>query len=262
MKIDRVILVSNNNPLYYEFWNKLSYTYKEKFNINPTLIFFGDEDEPEKLNLSTEFGNIIVEKSVDGILPWQYTWALFYFTKFYENDTCIVMGIDQIPLGTYFLKDSIKTIPDDRYVMLIDNQYTLEGKTKYKWDEGGFSPSAYHIAKGKTFNEIYEFEDTFESEILKVDSTNIPTMWGDKWGTDEAYSCNKLKNFKNRNRISDLSKTVDFLNKRVDCYRNIEVVYDLPLLLNNGYIECHSCRPYHDHQKYLDTLFDMIPKYN
>ena len=82
------------------------------------------------------------------------------------------MGIDQIPLGTYFIKECIESVEDDKYVMLIDNQYTLEGKTKYKWDEGGFSPSAYHIAKGRTFNEIFEFEDSFESEILKLKDNN------------------------------------------------------------------------------------------
>jgi hypothetical protein len=43
MKIDRVILVSDNNPLYYEFWTDLSFTYKEKFGIKPTLIFFGEK---------------------------------------------------------------------------------------------------------------------------------------------------------------------------------------------------------------------------
>ena len=84
MKVERVILVSNNNPLYYDFWNNLSKTYKEKFNINPTLIFFGTPENLKSANLSEEFGNIILEKEVSGILPWQYTWALFYFTKYYS----------------------------------------------------------------------------------------------------------------------------------------------------------------------------------
>ena len=121
MKVNRVILVSNNNRLYSDFWNKLSFTYKEKFGVNPTLVFFGSKEEIKLLNLSEKYGNIILEKKVDGVADWQYTWALFYYTKFYPDDTCIVMGIDQIPLGTYFLKDCIQDISDEKYVMLIDD---------------------------------------------------------------------------------------------------------------------------------------------
>ena len=58
MKVDRVILVSDNNSLYYSFWDNLSKTYKEKFNINPTLIFFGTKKE-----LKTDSGEIEKELS-------------------------------------------------------------------------------------------------------------------------------------------------------------------------------------------------------
>jgi hypothetical protein len=261
MKVDRVILSSNNNPLYYMFWNNLSKTYKEKFNISPTLIFFGSEDDLKSANLSEDFGNIILEKEVNGISPWQYTWSLFYFTKFYKDEVCAIMGIDQIPLGTFFLKDSIENIPDENYVMLIDDQYTVEKKYPKKWDEGGFSPSAYHIAKGQTFCDIFNFEESFEKEIIKLNSLNIKTMWGDKWGLDEAYSSSKLNEFKYTGRVSDLSLSQDFLNKRIDCYRHYEVNYDLNLLNSNYFIECHACRPYEDHKNYLDNLFNNIPKF-
>ena len=261
MKVDRVILVTNNNSLYYDFWNNLSFTYKEKFGITPTLVFFGEKEELDSTNLSQEYGEIILQKKIEGIPDWQYTWALFYFTKFYPEETCVVMGIDQIPLGTYFFKESVEFVNENNYVMLIDDQYKLENKYPHKWDEGGFSPSAYHMGKGKTFSEIFEFEDTFESEIIKIHNLNIKTMWDNQWGTDEAYSCNKLMTFKDRNRISDLSKSNDFLNKRIDCHRNVEVEYDLNLLKNNGYIECHSCRPYHQHKNYLNNLFNNIPKF-
>lgn len=261
MKIDRVILVTNNNPLYYDFWNNLSYTYKEKFGITPTLIFFGNTEELNKLDLSTKYGDILVVNKIQDIPDWQYTWALFYFTKFYPEETCIIMGIDQIPLGTYFLRDSIESEGEDKYIMLIDDQYKYENKYPKKWDEGGFSPSAYHIGKGKTFNEIFLFEDTFENEIKKINDLNLKTMWGNGWGTDEAYSCYKLLSFKDRDRIRDLSKSNDFLNRRIDCHREYEIPYNLKSLNDNFYIECHSCRPYYKHKNYLDNLFNNIPKF-
>jgi len=262
MKINRVILVSNNNPLYYEFWNKISYTYKYKFGITPTLIYFGEKDDIEKFNLSTEYGEIFVYDSLKNIIPWHYTWALFYFTKMYPDDVCAIMGIDQIPLGTFFLKDCIENVDNNNYVMLIDDQYKFENKFPKKWDENGFSPSAYHIAKGTTFLDIYKFEDTFEAELKKVGDSNLPTMWGSQWGLDEAYSSNKLMNFEQRERIVDFSYSNIFLNRRIDCYRNHEIPYDDNLLKSNHYIECHSVRPYSNHTKYLDKLFNDIPNFN
>ena len=68
MKVDRVILVSNNNRMYSDFWNNLSYTYKIKFGIQPTLVFFGTESEKEILGLSENYGNIIYEKKINATL--------------------------------------------------------------------------------------------------------------------------------------------------------------------------------------------------
>ena len=59
MKIDRVILSTNNNPIYYEFWNPLSKLYLDNFGIKPTLIFLGDKNEISSLKLSDEYGEII-----------------------------------------------------------------------------------------------------------------------------------------------------------------------------------------------------------
>ena len=58
--------------------------------------------------------------------------------------------------------------------------------------------------------DLYNFENSFHDEISKINNLNVPTMWGNKWGTDEAYSCRILSNVKPRNRVVDLSKSKDF----------------------------------------------------
>ena len=116
MKVNRVILSSNNNDLYYPFWNILSKLYKTKFGIEPVLIFLGTEEEKLECGLSDEYGEIIIyDIKVEGKLAWECTWALFYFTKFFPDDNCMIMGIDQIPTGTYFF-DLIKDIDEEYYL--------------------------------------------------------------------------------------------------------------------------------------------------
>lgn len=261
MKIDKVILSSNNNDLYYPFWNIISKLYKTKFGIDPVLIFLGSEEEKIACELSSEYGEIIVcDIKVEGKLAWECTWALMYFTKLFLDDNCLIMGIDQIPTGTYFF-DMIKDIDDDSYIMLIDDAYQSSVPT---WENGGVSPSAYHIAKGRVFNSIYKFEDTFEKELNKIKKLNLKTMWGketgiETWGYDETYSSMILFDNKEKFNIVALSKFSDLSSKRIDCYRNIEIDYNIELLKNNYYIECHSCRPYKEHKNWIDNLVDNIP---
>ncbi len=265
MKIDRVILSANNNEMYYPFWNIVSKVYKTKFGIDPVLIWMGSEQEKIDCNLSEEFGEIIIcDFRVEGKLAWECTWTSFYHTKFFKDDVVMLMGIDQIPTGTYFLRDIISDLPDDSYVMLTDDAYI--GSKWTKWDVGGISPTAYHIAKGDTFNKIYQFEDTLDKELEKINNLNLETMWAEetnnlKWGYDESYSSKVLFNNKHNYNIIGLSKNREFNMRRIDCYRNIEVPYNIEALKNNFYIECHSCRPYKNHKKWIDTLVENIPKF-
>jgi hypothetical protein len=265
MKIDKVILCTNNNEMYYPFWNIVSKVYKENFNIEPVLIFLGTEEEREKCDLSEKYGQIITYGiETNDTLSWECTWALFYFTKYFKDDVCLIMGIDQIPLGTYFLRDLIEEIPDDHYVMLTDDAYS---STKFKtWRDGGISPTAYHISKGYMFNNIYQFENSFEEEIRKIESLNLETMWAKetgnvKWGFDESYSSKILFEKKDLYPIIGLSKNNEFIRRRIDCYRNIEVNYNINYLKSNLFIECHSCRPYKIHQRWIDNLISNIPVY-
>jgi hypothetical protein len=261
MKVDRVILSSNLNPMYYDFWNPVSKIYKEKFGITPTLIFFGTEEDSKNIGLSDEFGEIIYEKEILSIPNWQFTWALFYFTKFFENETCLIMGIDHIPLGTYFIRDVIEDITDDKYVMLVDNHYSFTKQQPIDWDLGGYCQSSYHIAKGKTFVDFYNFADSFEEEIIKVSKSNVKPMWGNGWGMDEAYSSKILYEYPNKKRIVGLKKAFEYSMRRIDCVRSNEVKYDINLMKNNFYIDCHSVRPLSNHKNYINEMINNIPYY-
>lgn len=261
MKIKRVILSTNKNPLYYDFWNNLSFTYKEKFGITPTLIFFGSKKDKEEIGLSDKYGEIIYENEVPNIPSWQYTWALFYYTQFFKEDVCLTIGIDQIPLGTYFIKDLIKEVDDEKYIILLDDHYQYIKQSTKSWNEGGNCQTSYHIGKGNSFKKIHDFEKNFKDEILKINSLKLNTMWQNGWGTDETYASLNLFNYKNKENIINFSKSKDLIERRIECYRTQETPYNLEQLKNNHYIECHSCRPYSSHKNYLDKLFNNIPKF-
>lgn len=269
MKINRVILASNENINYYPFWNPISKVYKENFGIIPTLIWFGSDSDIQRLGLNDEYGDIIVQNPHENFKTgWQTTWSLFYYTKFFPEDIITIMGIDQVPLSNMFLGEMIKNCGDDEYVMLIDDAYS----PIYWENSNGTSPSAYHIAKGKTFNKVYQFEESFHKEVEKVyndpierDFNSNCAFWQsgeEKWGLDESYSSKKLREYKrNGGNITPLSKFKLLADRRIECYRHQETIYNDDLLKSGYYSESHLCRPYTDHVKYIDRMISLIPKY-
>jgi hypothetical protein len=257
MKVNRVILSSNNNPTYYHFWNPLSKVYVEKFGISPTLVFAGTEDELKELNLSTEYGEIIIQEAhKDYHIPWQTTWMLFWATQFYPEDTCLIIGIDQVPLSDMFLK-MVEPFSEDSYCMLIADAYRPHHWSK----EGSASPSSYHIAKGKTFDYVYQFDSDWMKEADKVHKSGIKGFWEDtegRWGIDETYSSSKLR--QSNVLVHSLDNFGLLCERRIECERHKETPYDLEKLKQGWYSESHLCRPFTNHVEYITNLFNTIPK--
>lgn len=270
MKIDRVLLASNENINYYPFWNPLSKVYKENFGIQPTLIWLGEESDIDRLGLSKEYGEIVIQKPNPNYkVAWQASYAPFYYTHKFPNDVVTTIGIDQVPLSDIFLIKMISDADDDVYVTLIDDAYL----PIYWANPNGTSPSAYHIAKGSIFNEVYNFESTFEDEVNKIQNTKVErdydpndAFWasGDEvWGMDESYTSKMLRNYRDRGgKIKCYSQFNLLRDRRIECYRSCETLYDEQKLISGYYSESHMCRPYTNHKGYLDRIFSLIPKYN
>lgn len=272
MKIDKVILSTDSNPKYSQFWNPISKVWKSKFSIDPILIFLGSEKDLELANLSTEYGTIIRQNPVENIATgWSATWSLFYYTQLFLNDTCLIMGIDQLPLSKDFLVNRIKDIDQDSYIMFIADAY--DGPDVWKRTPTnemiGRFPSSYHLAKGKRFKEIYNFEQTFEKEILKLDSRQDLhyRQYGNlaKWGIDESYASLKLREYYQNNvnnNIVSLNLYRELWARRID-RSDLSNVFSQKVKenLNNGYyLEAHLPRPLNDQNLYLlNYLVDNIP---
>lgn len=258
MKIDRVILSSNNNPNYYHFWNVLAPVYRDKFGIKPTLMWFGTREEMKECGIDTSLGDVWVQNPhKDYHIPWQTTWGLFFLTKYYPDDVCLIIGIDQIPLSGMFIRDMIDQYSNDDYVMLIADAY----KPTYWSNEGGASPSSYHIAKGRTFNNVYGFAESWMDEADKVGKSGIAGLWENtegRWGIDESYSCHMLRQYKGSIVSIDGFRKLE--QHRIECNRHIETHYETHLLQQGWYSESHLCRPYTNHKAYIDRMLNLIPK--
>lgn len=102
MKIDRVLLASNNNKLYYEFWNPISKVYYEKFNLKPTLVWVGGIRK-KFCGISEQYGEtVIAQPNKKYPINTQCTLQHIGATQFFPNDVCLICGIDEIIFQDYF----------------------------------------------------------------------------------------------------------------------------------------------------------------
>lgn len=259
MKVTRVFLSANDNPDYSQFWNPISRIYKENFNIQPTLIWFGEPNDIERLGLSSEFGNIIIQKPcLDHDIGWQSAWSIFWHMKFYPDDIFITMGIDQVLLSKLYL-EILNGFEDDSYVMLAADGYSNSG-----WDyPDGTSPTSFHVVKGEVASRIFGFDETFQAELDKISNSGIKPYYenmGNKWGLEESYASYKLREYRDSGgKVEGQSMFKFICDMRIECCRTNEVSYSHDRLKRGVYGDAHLCRPFDDHKEYIETMLKLIP---
>jgi hypothetical protein len=195
MKIDIVTMSTNNNPLYYEFWEPVSKVWKTKFNIHPVLAFVGNN----KIEMSQKFGDVIYLPSIKGIADYILAaWARFYIIKFFPDNICMETDIDIAPLSHKYFINDIAHLDDDCYHNLDFGIYNKGDNNIWKTRFDKVVSGCYHIAKGSLFQKVCNFSDSWKHEMLKLDAMKFPIPFAystptPKWALDELYITQLLR---------------------------------------------------------------------
>lgn len=243
MKIDKVILSSDDNATYLDFWPIVSRIWRLKFNIEPVLLYFGDNAS----NISSEYGDII-KCDIDNTKPIsiQVLWARYFFPSLDPESTCLISDIDMLPLSKYFFIDKIKDVHEDKYVHLNPCIETY-----------GLISSCYHVAKGKNYKKILELPDTWRESLDQVVNSGFGRNVNGNplWFADEEYATNKILNNKNKDQIVYLPREGGQNGRRID---RLDWKYYKDLISKEYYFDCHSLRPYSQYKKEIDDVVDSI----
>jgi hypothetical protein len=274
MKIDRVILVLNNNPSYTHFWKVVSKVWKDNFNITPTLIFNGTQQEFDGNNFNIPPEDYILVNKVPEISEsnpdWSVTWSFFWGASQFPNDTCLLAGIDQIPLGDLFFR-KISEFSDDKFIVGFSDaykNYTKDTLGYFNTVTNVLYPSSHLVGKGKKFKEIFEINDNWEDEVLKVYNSqdryhlknNFYTV--KLWGLDECYASEKISIHKNPEDLIYLDIFWDYwVKNRIDFCGNVNKNFDINLVKEGHYSEI-TTKNFFAHKSKIDNIINNIPKYN
>lgn len=242
MKIDYVIVSSNNNPYYLDFWPIISKVWKEKFKITPVLALISDEDSDLE---NSEFGLIKKYKSVQGVDEGLQSQIVRLFLPKELNGYCLISDIDIIPLSVQYFNDCASHLTEDNIVIYSsDNPECLKNK-EY--------PMCYVSSHSESFKKIFNLDLNWPSFVSMLKTRN------EGWFTDQRYLYEKVNEYKNStSKVVLLNRGWSGMaNKRID---RASWSYD-PVKVSEGYyIDSHSLRPYSQYSYEINKLIDNILK--
>lgn len=170
MKPTRVILASNTNPEYIQFWPLVARHWQAIHHLRPTLFFIGPKDRP----LETDIGDVIFVDPLPGIpTSFQAQMIRLFAPTLFPEDCCVICDIDLLLLEPDFFRHyGVDQLPDTDWVSL--NRYGMAFQ---------HVSLSYQVAKGQTFRNVFGCDgqnlESIRNHIQKYAGKDL------KWATDE-----------------------------------------------------------------------------
>ena len=243
MKLDTVILASNDNPDYLNFWPIVSEAWK-LMGIEPILIYTGEK----KKSLS---GNVINfnSKRLDSAFVAQNIRILY--PGILKEKNCIVSDIDNLPLSRKYFLDSIKDVQNDSFVIYRPDAVP-ENMISMMWN----------AASSNTWQEIFQIQA--ESEVykkLKRWYSRNYSLQGKAWYTDQIQLRTHLNKFsvKNYDRVIKLNDSITGFNR----FNRTELDEHFEIMTKNKVVfsDFHMPRPYATYENIINDVFNRHKKY-
>jgi len=251
MKVDKVILSSNCDPFYLDFWPSISKIWKIKFGITPVLYLIHDD---KNTRVSEEFGEVIYADPLPTIPIHIQTQCIRYWYPIKELETTwMTSDIDMYPISKKHFIYDISHVPDDKFINLNARKV-------------GAFPCCYNIAKGSTFKEILKLTDSFEDYLResKWEKFNFDHNNTNKhflhWGIDESHANNLMMEYPDKNKFVLIGRhglPPGHSGYRID---RPSFNWNDNEVLSEYYVDAHSIRPYSLHKNKIDRLVELILK--
>jgi hypothetical protein len=236
-EIDRVIVSTNNDPKYIQFWPLVASLWQE-MGIRPTLALIADENCP----IDTSIGDVIRFDPLPGIEESLQAQVIrLLLPVYFPEDHCLISDIDMLPVSRSYFVDGAAECPDEAFLVYRDN---AEGYASKRY------PMCYVAAKGSIFNSIFEISSPDEIAV-KIHEWN---EFGLGWNTDELLLYIFAQEWERKGgRIVRLGHQV---GPRLD--RGNWDINDNTLKNIANYVDCHCPRPYSANRVSIDLIVEAV----
>jgi hypothetical protein len=236
LKLQRVILATDANENYIQFWPIVAKAWKEIIGLQPTLALIADET----VDIDETLGEVIRFAPIEGVSTALYAQCIRHLLPImFPDEVCIMSDIDMIPLNKdYFLK-SAEPFPNDYFVVYKDRAYP-PNTPQFQM--------CYCAAYGKVFQEIFGINnvDEIPDIVKRWSALNLG------WSTDELILYQYLTNWnKYTTHCAKLGHGMEMNSRRIDRAR---WGVNRNLLRSGHYVDMHCPRPYNNYKAEIDMI--------
>lgn len=236
IELRRVILSTNNNPMYIEFWPVVAPIW-QAMGIRPTLALIADEQCP----IDTSLGDVIRFAPLEGIPESLQAQVIRLFLPvLFPDDGCLIADIDMLPISRYYFTECAKFCPEDGFLVYRDGAEGCEG-TRY--------PMCYVAGKGRVFGSLFKISKSDEIAALTRKWTDAELGWN----TDELMLYSSVLEWEKEGGVvirlgHDVQGRLDRGNWNID-FNSLDITQ---------YIDCHCPRPYSAYGDSIDQIVKLI----
>lgn len=238
MNIDYVVISSDSNPLYRDFYEPVSRMWKH-FGYKTFMIEICEEDSEI---FETEFGIYKKIKSVCENTGLQAQTSRLFASKLIRGKNLLLSDIDMAPINISYFEERAASAKEDEITFFTGQPYGVNP----------FYPMCYVLAKSDILSKALEIDSFTFSEFIAYLQENYKgdTKWGTIWNTDENFLYDKMQLFENKSVLHDRN-----LERRINRTR---WTYTEEYIKSGYYIDTHLLRPYSAYKNEIEHLFNII----
>lgn len=228
MKIDYVIIASDENPTYKDFYPIVA---KKWFELGYKTYYVNICDTDEILE--NKWGIIHNIKALDFVSTAFQSQVVRLFCSNFIEGNLLMSDIDMLPINKDYYNSYLDELTESNVIIYTGQPYT----------DVPYYPMCYILAHSKTLRNILSIGNLRFSDYCKM----LFEKYGEAWNTDEHFMYDEFQ----KNKEYLIIKKRD-LKRRVD---RANWTYDLDLLKKGHYIDSHLLRPY---EKYFQKINELI----
>jgi hypothetical protein len=232
MKIDYVIISSDENPTYKDFYPIVAKRWFD-LGIKTYYVNICDVDEISE----NEFGIVHKIKSLNFISTGFQSQVVRLYCSNFISGNLLMSDIDMLPINGDYYHQYNSELTDDNVIIYSGQPY---GNVPYY-------PMCYVLSNSKNFRKYLEIDNLSFEEYCRMLLNN----YKEAWNTDENFMYDKFQSHLDNLVVKtdrDFSRRIDRGNWQ----------YNIDLLKSGYYIDSHVLRPYSIYKNHIDDLLKKI----
>jgi hypothetical protein len=260
-RFDRVILSTNEDRTYFEFWPHVSKAWKHLFGVKVSLAVVTNKSENDPwIKDLKRHGDVVLFREIQQVPTPNLSQVVRHIlASQYGSEVCMINDIDLLPLQTDWYLDRLENRQPGQ-VLALGGEFFKGGP-----DEGKF-PMGYVTAEGSTWREIVN--------PANLSYQNLVTSWIGTRVVDHKEDISKTTWYEYKDAFADESLMRVWLNRWGHADRVVHVPWsfkpgidsadrskwnvDVDKLKAGGYVEAHMPRPFSKFRKQIDPLLQYV----